>query len=216
MKRLFKICAAAALVAIASTAAHATTFIYDLDDHPDGGESGSFDYGVRLDNVTSSPRFFTFDPTLGSSAQLTYDDVALSATLTGTVYESTGVGTVGNPYILNYRLDGVTDLGGGFFEQRTVQSGGTLTFGSEIITLGTAASSGIFFKFANDGHRLPGSTGIAGRGWVKSGPGANDFLFTASNPVTIIPDPVPLPAAGWMLLAGIGGIGLMRRRRKQS
>ncbi|PKP79413.1 MAG: hypothetical protein CVT80_16140 [Alphaproteobacteria bacterium HGW-Alphaproteobacteria-2] len=28
------------------------------------------------------------------------------------------------------------------------------------------------------------------------------------------PSPIPLPAAGWMLLAGIGGLAAMRRRRR--
>jgi hypothetical protein len=28
------------------------------------------------------------------------------------------------------------------------------------------------------------------------------------------PSVVPLPAAGWMLLAGLGGIAMMRRRAK--
>ncbi len=32
--------------------------------------------------------------------------------------------------------------------------------------------------------------------------------------ITYTPAPVPLPAAGWMLLAGIGGIAAMKRRKK--
>jgi hypothetical protein len=38
----------------------------------------------------------------------------------------------------------------------------------------------------------------------------NDKFTVASIDVT----PVPLPAAGWMLLAGVGGIAAIRRRRK--
>ena len=30
------------------------------------------------------------------------------------------------------------------------------------------------------------------------------------------PDPIPLPAAGWLLLAGIGGLGVMKRRSRKS
>ncbi|MFN7225534.1 MAG: VPLPA-CTERM sorting domain-containing protein [Paracoccaceae bacterium] len=32
--------------------------------------------------------------------------------------------------------------------------------------------------------------------------------------VTGEPSPVPLPAAGWLLMAGVGGLAAMRRRRK--
>ena len=31
---------------------------------------------------------------------------------------------------------------------------------------------------------------------------------------TTTASPVPLPAAGWMLIAGLGGLGLMRRRKR--
>lgn len=44
---------------------------------------------------------------------------------------------------------------------------------------------------------------------------ANESYFVAAfdfDPVT--PSPVPLPAAGWMLIAGIGGLVAMKRRQK--
>ena len=189
----------------------AATYIYDLADHPDGSKRGSYDYGLRLDAATPNPRFFTFGN--GSSVQLSYDDIALTATLSGSVFESTGVGTVGNAYTLSYTMSGLTDLGGGFFVQKTSNSGGTLTLGTEVITLGTSSNGDHYFKFANDGHRLGTPNGIAGRGWVASGPGANDFLFTAA--VSDI-SPVPLPAAGWMLIAGLGGLAGLRRRKTRS
>ena len=42
------------------------------------------------------------------------------------------------------------------------------------------------------------------------GDGSSDTLITTSSD----PDPVPLPAAGFMLLAGIGGLAAAKRRKK--
>ncbi|WP_299729993.1 VPLPA-CTERM sorting domain-containing protein [uncultured Tateyamaria sp.] len=193
---------------VGATIAQAATYTYNLADHPDGNQRGNFDYGIRLDGAQPSARFFTFGN--GSAAQLTYNDTTFEATLSGSVFESTGVGTVGNAYTLSYTLSGLTDLGGGFFVQETANSSGTLTLGTEVISLGTSSNGSYYFKFANDGHRLGSSTGIAGRGWIASSPGSNDFLFTASLSDT---SPVPLPAAGWLMIAALGGLGAMRRRK---
>ena len=41
---------------------------------------------------------------------------------------------------------------------------------------------------------------------------AKPVAQTVTQSYTPTPSPVPLPAAGWMLLAGVGGLVAMRRR----
>ena len=233
MNSFLKSAAAIATAIVVATSAHATTFVpdftYNLHDHPNGSESDNFDYGIRLDREDPN-HFFTFGS--GSNAILEYDVDKATAILSGSVFRSTGVGTTGAEYTLSYTLTGVRDLGGGFFVQETANSFGSLDLvgpttdddPQATLRLGTASNGSYYFKFANDGHRLASdgsdaADGISGRGWVQSDDGPNDFLFTGSLATpneNDDPTVAPLPAAGWMLLAGIGGIGLMRRRRKQS
>lgn len=184
---------------LCTSAASAAIYTYQLDDHPDGSQQANYDYGLRLDGPGL---FYTFQ--LGN-AFLTYDDIALTASITGTVNQSTPVDQTSpvDTSIL-YTLSGIVDAGGGFF----TATGGSGNVGGLALTGKQAMSgpaSGLAFLFLNDGHRLPGSSGISGRGWIDY-PGTNDFLFTAS--------PVPLPAAFWLFgSALIGLIGYNRRRK---
>ncbi|GGE25889.1 VPLPA-CTERM protein sorting domain-containing protein [Gemmobacter megaterium] len=41
-------------------------------------------------------------------------------------------------------------------------------------------------------------------------------LFEANFTAASNPAPIPLPAAGWMLIAGLGGLAALRRRRKSA
>lgn len=48
------------------------------------------------------------------------------------------------------------------------------------------------------------------KGNNRPGPGLSHLTIYSGDPT---PTPIPLPAAGWMLLAGLGGLVAMRRRK---
>ena len=195
--------------------AQAATHYFNLTDFPAGGASADYDYGLRLDRE-SPPAFWSFSN--GTGATLSYDDEALTASITGDVRESFFGKEDGVLWSLTYTMSGLTDLGDGGFIDFTGAGSGTLTNGGTTLNLASAANrEGFYFVFDTTDSRLPdygitlpGDTSI-GHGWAQSGPGANDFLFTAT-PIS----EVPIPAAGFMLIAGIGGLVGLRKRRKAS
>ena len=208
---------AAGAISLAGAAAHAATFTYDLLDHGYGNMAHTFDYGLRLDRETPD-RFFSFEN--GAAATLVYDDVDLTATISGSMREHLGrdqnnMEVLGELFTISYKITGVTDMGDGQFVDYSGTGTGSIFRGNDVLALGAAANNALeYFIFKGDGHRLPNDSDThVGRGWVQKNPGANDFLFQASlRPDDNVP-PVPLPAAGWMLIAGLAGLGLMGRRK---
>ncbi|MEM8653785.1 MAG: VPLPA-CTERM sorting domain-containing protein [Pseudomonadota bacterium] len=224
MKNFVLAAAVAASTSLVAMAAQAATFFYELDDHPNGGKSGTYDYGLRLDREDPD-MFFSLSKDNGAEAFMEYDSVAGTAILYGTMVRSLGNDQFVGSFTFRYDLSGLTDhSNGGFID--TAGNGIGRVVGAGVnggdLALGNAAKSGDpydgeYFRFGLDALSNRAFEGFEGTGWVQSDPGANDFLFTASVLDTPPPSPqisaVPLPAAAWLLLAGLGAMGAMRRQK---
>ncbi|MBW4707587.1 VPLPA-CTERM sorting domain-containing protein [Roseobacter sp. YSTF-M11] len=212
------------MVAISGSSAMAATYKYKLLDHPERATK-THEYGLRVDAYS---KYFSFEN--GGHAILTYNDETFEVSIKGQMRENAaGAGNFVSPGLwdVHYSISNVYDLGGGFFQSRTDKgsadggSGGNgsgyIQYGDNApLALGQKNAGSIYFELDDDGHRLADKTAIVGRGWVNpwfqgvQTTSTNDFLFTAE----LIP--TPLPAAGWLLLAGFGGLGVMKRRRKKA
>lgn len=208
--------AAAMVLGLGAASANAATFVYDLFDHPDAQRAA--DYGLRLDAYN---KFFSFEHN-GASATLVYDDVLQKVRIEGTMAEYTGGGSYGALWAVKYTMTNVTNIGVGFFEDLFGAGVGNISDGATTLALGAKANLANppqYFWLDANGHRIDGDdTTIVGHGWVDPDlPDTgkfNDFLFTAQIDPGGSPGTIPLPAAAWMLLSGVAGLGVMSRRRR--
>ena len=214
--------------ALASTAYAGPVVLFKsaLGDHPDGAALPPA-YGLRMDNLfsglggTGGITTFSFEQN-GAGVSMTIWDLDMDGDadeirIAGTVFGGEDAGTTYGFGAGLYKLEftfsvGVNDESNGWSASSHAANGGFLQAlaGNVDVAEGTmfnlvqrTDSMAKDFKFLNDGHRLPGSSGWVGRGWLDGG-GTRDFLFVT----------IPLPGGAGMALAGLGLVALRRRRNR--
>ncbi|MFK8031935.1 MAG: VPLPA-CTERM sorting domain-containing protein [Gammaproteobacteria bacterium] len=206
----FKFCLAAILLTF-SSAAFASSVTFDLGNHEAGGlyDGSTNPYGLRLDDTDQT---FTVGDNLpgtysGAEATITFDpaDLAAGAVLVGTIIDN----ATGAVWDVTYSMTGLTAAANGGFIAAAGSGTVTEQLGPGVFTLvGMSDGTGVFI-FDDDGHRIVGSSsGWVGRGWFE-GTGSNDFLVVG----TPSPQPVPLPAAFWLLGTGLVSLFGLKRRK---
>jgi len=139
---------------------------------------------------------------------------------TGTVTSSLLVPNPEALTLVTLSTAGVSNLGGGNLSYRF--GGGTDLIGDTTVNSSSPyfSSNGLVFMAAgpnDNGFNIWASGGTVYAGFLAGNANTGtSSLYSQFNGGTLTVTPVPLPAAAWLLVSGIGGVGALARRRKLS